>query len=92
MGMVRYKEEQIIAKLRQAELLFAQGKTKEFVCKTLEVSVATYNRWKKKYGNMSRSEAKRLKDLEKENNRLKQIIADQALDISVLKEFAKGNL
>lgn len=92
MGRIHYKEEQIIAKLRQAELLFAEGKTKGMVCKILEVTPVTLTRWQKKYGSMSKSEAKRLKDLEKENARLKKIVADQALDLSVLKDFAKGNL
>jgi putative transposase len=92
MGRIHYKEEQIIAKLRQAELLFVEGKTKASVCKTLEVSPITLARWQKKYGSMTKSEAKRLKDLEKENLRLKRIVADQAIDLSVLKDFAKGNL
>ena len=92
MGNIRYNEEQIIAKLRKAELLFSEGKSKSEVCKALEVSPITFTRWRKKYENMSKSEAKKLKDLEKENARLKRIIADQALDLSVLKDFAKGNL
>lgn len=92
MGMVRYNEEQIIAKLRKAELLFAEGKSKAEVCKALSVTPVTLARWQKKFGSMTKSEAKKLKELEKENARLKRIIADQALDISVLKEFAKGNL
>lgn len=92
MGTVRYKEEQIIAKLRKADLLFAEGKNKGEVCKSLEISAVTLARWQKKFGNMNKSEARKLKDLEKENARLKRIIADQALDLSVLKDFAKGNL
>ena len=92
MGMVRYKEEQIIAKLRKAELLFSEGKTKEIVAKAIGVTPVTLSRWKKKFGNMTKSEAKKLKELEKENVRLKRIVADQALDLSVLKDFAKGNL
>lgn len=92
MGRVHYKEEQIIAKLRKAELLFEEGKTKAQVCKALEVTPVTLARWKNKYGSMSKSEAKRLKELEKENARLKRIVADQAIDICVLKDFAKGNL
>lgn len=92
MGRVHYNEEQIIAKLRKAELLFAEGKSKAQVCKALEVTPITLTRWQTKYGNMSKSEAKRLKDLEKENARLKKIVAEQAIDLSVLKEFAKGNL
>ena len=92
MGMVRYKEEQIIAKLRKAELLFSEGKTKEIVAKAIGVTPVTLSRWQKKFGNMTKSEAKKLKELEKENVRLKRIVADQALDLSVLKDFAKGNL
>lgn len=92
MGQVRYKEEQIIAKLRKAELMFAEGKSKGEVCKAIEVTPITLIRWQKKYGSMTKVEAKRLKELEKENSRLKRIIADQALDISVHKDFAKGNL
>ena len=92
MGRIHYNEEQIIAKLRKAELLFAEGKNKGQVCKALEVTPITLTRWQKKYGAMSKSEAKRLKDLEKENARLKRIVAEQALDLSVLKDFAKGNL
>lgn len=92
MGQVRYREEQIIAKLRKAELMFAEGKSKGEVCKAIEVTPITLTRWQKKYENMTKAEAKRLKELEKENSRLKRIIADQALDISVLKDFAKGNL
>ena len=92
MGNIRYSEEQIIAKLRKAELLFSEGKSKGEVCKALEISPITLGRWRKKYGNMTKSEAKKLKDLEKENARLKKIVAEQALDLSVLKDFAKGNL
>lgn len=92
MGRAHYNEEQIIAKLRKAELLFAEGKTKAQVCKSLEITPITLTRWKKKFGSMSKSEAKRLKELEKENARLKKIVAEQALDLSVLKEFSKGNL
>ena len=92
MGLVYHKEEQIIAKLRKAELLFAEGKTKEQVYKALEVSANTFARWRARYGHMSKSEAKKLRELEKENDRLKKIVAEQALDLSVLKEFAKGNL
>ena len=92
MARVHYKEEQIIAKLRKAELLFAEGKTKTQVCKSLEVTPITFTRWQNKYGSMTKAEAKRLKELEKENSRLKRIVADQAINICVLKDFAKGNL
>ena len=92
MGNIRFNEEQIIAKLRKAELLFAEGKSKAEVCKALEITPVTFSRWRKKFGNMTKSETRKLKELEKENARLKKIVADQALDLSVLKEFAKGNL
>ncbi len=92
MARVHYKEEQIIAKLRKADLLFAEGKNKGQVCKALEVTLVTFTRWQKKYGAMTMSEAKKLKELEKENARLKRIVADQAIDLCVLKDFAKGNL
>ena len=91
MGRVHYKEEQIIANLRKAELLYAEGKSKAMVCKALGVTAVTLTRWQNKYGSMTKSDAKRLKDLEKENTRLKRLVADQALDISVLKDFASGN-
>ena len=91
MGRIHYKEEQIIANLRKAELLFAEDKTKAQVCKSLGVTQITLTRWQNKYGSMSKSEAKQLKELEKENARLKKIVADQALDLSVLKDFAEGN-
>ncbi len=91
MGRVHYTEEQIIANLRKAELLFAEGKSKAQVCKALGVTAVTFTRWKNKYGSMSKSDAKRLKELEKENARLKRLVADQALDICVLKDFASGN-
>lgn len=92
MGMTRYNEEQIIAKLRKAELLFAKGKNKGEVCKELEIAPVTLARWQKKFGSMTKSEAKKLKELEKENARLKRIVAEQAIDLSVLKDFTKGNL
>ena len=66
MGMVRYNEEQIIAKLRKAELMFAEGKNKSEVCKAIEVTPITLSRWQKKYGNMTKTEAKKLKELEKD--------------------------
>ena len=91
MGRIHYTEEQIIANLRKAELLFAEGKSKALVCKAIGVTAITLTRWQSKYGSMSKKEAKRLKELEKENVRLKKIVADQALDLSVLKDFAEGN-
>ncbi|EAQ77158.1 ISDet3, transposase orfA [Blastopirellula marina DSM 3645] len=87
----RHSAEQIIKKLRNADAMVAAGKSVGEVLQALEVSEATLSRWRSQYGGMKSEEAKRLKSLEEENNRLKKIVADQALDISMLKEIAKGN-
>lgn len=87
----KYSPEQIITKLRQAELMLAEGKSMDQVLRALEVARVTYNRWKRRYGNMQKSEVRKLKELEQENTRLKRIVADQALDLAVLKDFARGN-
>ncbi|MCC9608116.1 transposase [Blastopirellula sp. JC732] len=87
----RHSAEQIIKKLRDADAMLAAGKSVGEVLQALEVSEATLSRWRTQYGGMKSEEVKRLKSLEEENNRLKRIIADQALDISMLKEIAKGN-
>lgn len=76
-----YSPEQIVRKLRQAEGRFANGSTIPEVARNLGTSEATFHRWRKRYGGMSSSEAKRLKELEKENARLKKLVAEQALDI-----------
>jgi transposase-like protein len=86
-----YSPEQIIRKLRQAEGEFATGSTIPEVSRELGISEATFHRWKKQYGGMSQQEAKRLKELEKENARLKKMVAEQALDIDILKEVNRGN-
>ena len=91
MKRTRHTPEQIIRKLRDAERLLAAGKDVEEVCRTLEISVQTYHRWKAKYQAMRPEEVARLKALERENRRLKKIVADQALDIDMLKEVARGN-
>jgi transposase-like protein len=91
MGRKRYSAEQIINHLRQAEILLAQGKTVGNAARELGISEQTYYRWRKEYGGMDIGQAHRLKELEKENQRLKRIIADQALDISILKEVSRGN-
>jgi putative transposase len=83
--------EQVIRKLAEADKLLAQGKTIEEVARHLEISEQTFHRWRNQYGGMKADDAKRLKELERENQRLKRIVADQALDISALKEVAKGN-
>ena len=86
----RHSAEQIIRKLRQAEAELANGMAVSEVCKKLEVSEATYHRWCNQYGGLKDSEIKRLKELEKENTRLRKLVADQALDVSILKEVVKG--
>jgi transposase-like protein len=86
----RYSVEQIVAKLREAERLQGQGMTIPQVCKKLGVSDQTFYRWRTKYGAMKEDEAIRLKQLEQENARLKRIVAEQALDISMLKDLNKG--
>jgi putative transposase len=87
----RYRTEQIVAKLREAEKLQAQGSTIPQVCKRLGISEQTFYRWRIKYGALKEDEAQRLKALEAENARLKRIVAEQALDISMLKDLQKGN-
>ncbi len=91
MKRTRHTPEQVIRKLRNAERLHASGKDVEEVCRSLEISVQTYQRWKAQYQAMRPEEVARLKALEKENRRLKKIVADQALDIDMLKEVARGN-
>jgi transposase-like protein len=91
MAKKRYSAEQIINHLREAEILISQGQTVKEVARQLSITVQTYYRWRKEYGGMDVSQAKRLKDLEKENQRLKKLVADQALDLSILKEVNRGN-
>ena len=83
--------EQIIAKLRQIEVLIAQGKSVAVACKEAEISEQTYYRWRKEYGGLRLDQAKRFKELEKENQRLKKLVADLSLDKAMLEEVAKGN-
>jgi transposase-like protein len=91
MARKHYTAEQIIKKLREAEVLVNQGKRVEEVCRKLGVSDVTYYRWRKEYGGMQVEQAKRLKDLEKENSRLKKLVADLSLDKAILKEASRGN-
>jgi len=86
----RHTSEEIIKKLREAATLLAGGQSVEAVCKQLEVSPPTYHRWRQEYGGAREETLKRLKALEKENLRLKRLVADQALDLSILKEVAEG--
>ena len=87
----RYTPEQIINKLREAEVLLSQGNTIGVVCKKVGVSDYTYYRWRKEYGGMRVDQAHRLKELEQENSRLKKLVADLSLDNAILKEASRGN-
>ena len=91
MGRKRYSSEQIIRLLRQGEVLVGQGKSVGEMCRELGVSDATYYKWRKEYGGMQVSQAKRLKALEQENARLKRAVADLTLDKLILKDVAEGN-
>ena len=91
MKRIRHTAEQIIRKLKTAEQLIAQGKTVVEVCRVIEVTQPTYHRWRQQYGGMQAEEARRLTQLEKENARLKKLVADQALDNAILKEVSSGN-
>ena len=91
--MVRkgYTPEQIINKLREAEVLISQGATSVEASRKIGVTEQTYYRWRKEYGGMRLEQAKKLKNLEKENTRLKKLVADLSLDNAILKEAAEGN-
>jgi putative transposase len=86
-----FTPEQIIKKLREAEVLLSKGEKVEQVIRKIGVSDVTYYRWRKEYGGMQIEQAKRLKDLENENARLKKLVADLSLDNAILKEVSKGN-
>jgi transposase-like protein len=86
-----YTPEQIIGKLREAEILLSQGSTISEASKEIGITEQTYYRWRKEYGGMRVEQARRLKELEKENTRLKKLVADLSLDNSILKEAARGN-
>ena len=91
MGKRKFTTEQIISKLREAEVLQSQGQTVSMVCKRLMITEQTYYRWRKDYGGIRVDQAKRLKALEQENNRLKKIVADLTIDNSILREATRGN-
>ena len=82
----RYSTEQIITKLREADVLLSQGRSAEEIARVLEISKQTYYRWRKEYGGLNMSQAKKLKELEKENARLKTLVADLSLDNAIIKE------
>jgi putative transposase len=87
----RHTVDQIIAKLRRADVELGKGKKVPEICRLLEISEHTYYRWRQKYGGMQPEMAKQLKALQKENARLKKMVAEQALDMEILKEASQGN-
>ncbi len=92
MARKAFKPEQIINKLREAEILLSQGSTVGEASRKIGVTEQTYYRWRKEYGGLRIEQAKKLKNLEKENTRLKKLVADISLDNAILKEAAEGNL
>ena len=91
MRRIRHTPEQIIRKLREADAELAKGVAIPEVCKALGIAEATYHRWRSQFGGIKADEMKRLKELEKENSRLKALVADLSLDKAILKEAARGN-
>ena len=91
MGKRRFTAEQIIGKLREAEVLQSKGETMEMICRQLAVTEQTYYRWRKEYGGIRLDQAKRLKELEKENSQLRKLVTDLSLDNSILKVASRGN-
>ena len=90
-GARRHSAEEIVNKLRQADVELATGSTIAQACKAIGVTEQTYYRWRKEYGGLKVDQARRMKDLEKENARLKRLVADLSLDKSMLQEIASGN-
>jgi transposase-like protein len=91
MGKKHFRPEQIILKLREAEVELSKGNTIGSICRKLEICEQTYYRWRKEYGGIKVEQAKRLKKLEKENQRLKKLVADLSLEKDILKDLAAGN-
>jgi len=91
MPMKRYKPEQIVSLLRQIEVEIANGKTTPQACKEAEITQQTYYRWRKEYGGLKMDQAKRLKELERENAKLKRLVAELSLEKQILKDVAGGN-
>ncbi len=87
-----FTPEQIVTKLRQIEVLMSAGKAAALACKEADISEQTYYRWRKEYGGLELDQAKRMKELERENARLKRLVADLSLEKQVLKDIASGNL
>jgi putative transposase len=91
MPMTRYKPEQIVTLLRQIEVAIANGKSTPQACKEAQITAQTYYRWRKEYGGLKLDQAKRLKELEKENTKLKRLVAELSLEKQILKDVAEGN-
>jgi putative transposase len=91
MPIKRYRPEQVVTLLRQIEVELANGKSTPQACKEAEITVQTYYRWRKEYGGLKLDQAKRLKELEKENAKLKRVVAELSLEKQVLKDIAEGN-
>lgn len=91
MARIRHTPEQIVNKLRQVDVELANGKTVDQCCKLISVTVQTYYRWRREYGGMKVDQAKRLKEVERENARLKRLVAELSLDKAMLQEIASGN-
>jgi putative transposase len=91
MPMIRYKPEQIVTLLRQIEVAVANGKTTPQACKEAQITTQTYYRWRKEFGGLKLDQAKRLKELEKENSKLKRLVAELSLEKQILKDVAEGN-
>ena len=92
MSTKRYKPEQVVNLLRQIEVEIANGKTTPQACRDAQITVQTYYRWRKEFGWLKLDQAKRLKELEKENSRLKRLVAELSLEKQVLRDVAQGNL
>jgi transposase-like protein len=91
MSIRKYKPEEIVTLLRQIEVGIANGKTAPQACKEAEINTQTYYRWRKEYGGLKTEQAKRMKELERENARLKRLVAELSLEKQVLKDVAEGN-
>ncbi len=91
MPMTRYKPEQIVTLLRQIEVAIANGKTTPQACKEAQITAQTYYRWRKEFGGLKLDQAKRLKEPEKENSKLKRLVAELSLEKQILKDVAEGN-
>ncbi len=87
----RFSSEEIVAKLREADVLLGQGHSVAETCKQLMVSEKTYFRWRKEYGGLKLDQVRRMKELEQENSRLRKAVSDLTIDNQILKEVAKGN-